>query len=74
MFSFGIIFKSESVTRNAVSKIHGIENHLVVAMMRITMAVMMKMASVENDNDKEEEKEEDDNKDKEEEDKGLLTI
>ena len=29
MFSFGIIFKSESVTRNAVSKIHGIENHLV---------------------------------------------
>ena len=62
MFSFGIIFKSESVTRNAVSKIHGIENHLVVAMMRIRMAVMMKMASVENDNDKEEEeKEEDDN-------------
>ena len=36
-------------------------NHLVVEMMRIRMASMMKMASVENDSNEEEEKEEDDN-------------
>ena len=38
-----------------------IMNHLVVEMMRIRMASMMKMASVENDSNEEEEKEEDDN-------------